>query len=174
MTTTQQQPTAVPANRVVDRAQYALAAFLAAVGVFVIVDATTLDKGFADQPVQPYAFPYVIGGALVVLAVLLAVATSRGSLPEAEEGEDVDLTPGSDWFTVSKLVAVFAVNIALITWLGWAITGAFLFAGTARVLGSRTPVRDLAIGAVLSIGSWYGFYVGLGLPIPAGILDGVL
>lgn len=51
---------------------------------------------------------------------------------------------------------------------------ALLFAGTAHVLGSRTLVRDLAIGVVLSVGTWYGFYSGLGLAIPAGILDGVL
>ncbi len=42
------------------------------------------------------------------------------------------------------------------------------------MLGSRTPVRDIAIGVALSVGTWYGFYVGLGIPIPAGILDGVL
>ena len=42
------------------------------------------------------------------------------------------------------------------------------------MLGSRRIVLNLAIGAVLSVGTWYGFYVGLGVPIPAGILDGVL
>ena len=42
--------------------------------------------------------------------------------------------------------------------LGWAITGALLFAGAACVLGSRTPVRDVAIGAALSVGTWYGLY----------------
>ena len=62
----------------------------------------------------------------------------------------------------------------LIGWLGWAITGALLFAGAAWVLGSRRIVLNLVIGAVLSVGTWYGFYVGLGVPIPAGILDGVL
>jgi putative tricarboxylic transport membrane protein len=49
-----------------------------------------------------------------------------------------------------------------------------LFAGTAHVLGARSFVRSLAIGVVLSVGTWYGFYSGLGLAIPAGILDGVL
>ena len=62
----------------------------------------------------------------------------------------------------------------MVSFLGWAITGALLFAGTAWVLGSRTPVRDLIIGTVLSVGSFYAFYVGLGVPIPPGILDGIL
>ena len=117
---------------------------------------------------------YIIGAGLIVLAVLLAVATARGDVAESEEGEDVDLTKGSDWVTVGKLVVVFALNFALISWLGWAITGALLFAGTAHVLGARSIVRSLAIGVVLAVLSWYGFYSGLGLAIPAGVLDGVL
>jgi putative tricarboxylic transport membrane protein len=157
-----------------DKAQYGLAALLLVVGVYVIVDAAGLEPGFADQVVGPRAFPYVIGTALVVLAGLLALATARGDRPHAEEGEDIDLDTPADWATVLKLVGVFALNIALIDWLGWAITGALLFAGCAWVLGSRTPIRDVLIGVVLSVGSWYGFYVGLGVPIPAGILDGVL
>ena len=174
MTTTHERPLEVRGSRVVDRAQYVLAGALGLAGAYVIYDATTLRKGFADQPVQPYAFPYVVGAALVVLAVLLALATARGDVADAEEGEDIDLTQGSDWVTVGKLIAVFVLNFALIDWLGWAITGAFLFAGTAHVLGARSFIRSLAIGVVLSVGTWYGFYSGLGLAIPAGILDGVL
>lgn len=109
-----------------------------------------------------------------MLGVLLAVATMRGDTPLAEEGEDIDLTTGADWPTVAKLIGVFVLNIALIDFLGWAITGALLFAGCAGVLGSTTHVRNVAIGAALSVGTWYGFYVGLGVPIPPGILDGVL
>lgn len=162
------------APRTIDRAQYGLAAFLVLVGGYVVVDATTLEKGFADQPVQPYAFPYVVGTVLLLLGVALAVATARGNRPEAEEGEDIDLSTPSDWRTVGLLALVFVANILLIDWLGWAITGALLFAGSAWVLGSRHHVRDVAVGVALSVGTWYGFYVGLGIPIPAGILDGVL
>ncbi|TNC30640.1 tripartite tricarboxylate transporter TctB family protein [Mumia zhuanghuii] len=163
-----------PGARFVDRAQYGLAAFLAVAGAYVVYDATTLSAGFSDQALSPAVLPYVVGSALIVLAIALAIATARGDAPEAEAGEDVDLTSGADWTTVSKLVAVFVVNIVLIDVLSWAITGALLFAGCTWVLGSRTPVRDLAIGAVMSVGTWYGFYVGLGIPIPAGILDGIL
>jgi putative tricarboxylic transport membrane protein len=162
------------AGRPVDRAQYGLAAFLVVVGGYVVLDATTLHRGFSDQPVQPYAFPYVVGTVLLLLGVALAVATARGDRPQAEEGEDVDLSAPSDWRTVGLLAVVFVANIVLIDWLGWAITGALLFAGSAWVLGSRHPVRDVAVGAALSVGTWYFFYVVLGIPIPAGILDGVL
>ena len=174
MTTTQETPTRREGTRIVDKAQYGLAAFIAVAGVYVLYDASTLRNGFADQPVQPHTLPYIVGAGLLVLSVLLALATARGDVAEAEDGEDIDLTEESDWATVAKLVVVFALNLVLIDGLGWAITGALLFAGAAHVLGSRTIVRNLAIGVVLSVGSWYGFYSGLGLPIPAGVLDGVL
>jgi putative tricarboxylic transport membrane protein len=58
--------------------------------------------------------------------------------------------------------------------LGWAITGALMFAGCATVLGSKHYVRNIVIGAILSVTSFYAFYSGLGIPLPAGILDGIL
>ncbi len=161
-------------GKIVDTAQYGLAAFLLVVGVLVLVDAAGLKDGFADQPVQPYTFGYVLGSVVVLLSVLLAVSTYRGEVAEAEVGDDVDLTQGSDWATVAKLCAVFVVVVLTISWLGWAIVGAFLFVGTARVLGSRRLILDIAIGTALGLLTWYGFYVGLGIPIPAGVLDGVL
>ena len=119
-------------------------------------------------------FPYLIGTGMIVLSVLLAVATSRGDVAEAEAGEDVDLTSPPDWVTVGKLVGILVLNLLLVNILGWAITGALLFAGCAWALGSRTLVRDVIVGAVLSVASWYFFYSGLGVPLPPGILDGIL
>ena len=170
-TPTRREPGSRP---LVDKAQYGLAAFLVLVGGYVLYDAVGLEDGFADQPVQPYAVPYIVGSVLVLLGVLLAIATARGDLPESDEGEDIDLTQGTDVRTVGMLAAVLIANLALINWLGWAITGALLFVGATRALGSRTLVRDIGVGVALSVGSWYVFYVGLGVPIPAGILDGVL
>ena len=160
-------------ERTTDRAQYGLAAVLALVGAYTIIDARGLNVGFGD-PIGPRVFPYVIGSVMLLLAVLLAVATSRGDVPQAEEGEDVDLTTPPDWLTVAKLVAILVLNLLLVNVLGWAITGALLFAGCAWALGSRTLARDRIVGAVLAVGSWYFFYVGLGVPLSPGILDGIL
>jgi putative tricarboxylic transport membrane protein len=163
-----------PAGAVrVDRGQYLLAAALALVGLWTIIDARGLTVGFGD-PVGPRVFPYVVGAAMLVLAVLLAVATARGDVAEGEEGEDIDLTSPPDWLTVGKLVGILVLNMLLVNVLGWAITGALLFAGCAWALGSRTLLRDLVVGIVLSLGTWYFFYVGLDVPLSPGILDGVL
>ncbi len=155
-----------------DRAQYGLAAALLVVGVLTIVDARGLNVGFGD-PVGPRVFPYVIGAGMIVLSVLLAVATARGDVAEGEAGEDVDLTSPADWVTVGKLVGILLLNLLLVNVIGWAITGALLFAGAAWTLGSKSLVGDLIVGAVLSVASWYFFWA-LGVPLPAGLLDGIL
>jgi putative tricarboxylic transport membrane protein len=157
----------------IDRAQFGLAVVLALVGLYTIVDARGLNVGFGD-PIGPRVFPYVIGTFMVVLAVLLAVATARGDVPQAEEGEDIDLTTPPDWLTVGKLVGILVLNLLLVNVLGWAITGTLLFAGCAWALGSRTLLRDLLVGAVMAVASWYFFYSGLGVPLSPGILDGIL
>lgn len=166
-------PAEMASPRRTDRAQYGLALALALVGLYTVVDARGLTVGFGD-PVGPRVFPYVIGGGMILLAVLLVVAAARGDVPEAEAGEDVDLTTPPDWITVAKLVAIMVLNLLLVNVLGWAITGAFLFAGSAWALGSRTVARDLLVGIVLSVGSWYFFYSGLGVPLSPGVLDGIL
>jgi putative tricarboxylic transport membrane protein len=174
MTTTDEpEPHAVTSR--VDKAQYLICVVLVAVGAFLIYDAVTLEAGFAKvDPVGPRLFPTAIGVILIVLAVILAVAIPRGSVGEADAGEDVDPDTPSDWRTVGLLVGVFVATILLVKPLGWAITGALLFAGAATILGSRHYVRNIVIGAVLSVGSFYAFYSGLGIPLPAGILDGIL
>ncbi len=156
-----------------DMAQLGLAALLVVVGGYTLYDATTLRVGFGD-PVGPRLFPYVIGAVTVVLGLLLVLATLRGDVPEGEGGEDVDLRQPADWVTVLKLVGVLLFTVLTISFLGWAVSGALLFVGSAWSLGSRTFVRDVIVGVVLSVASWYFFHEGLGVILPAGILDGVL
>ena len=170
-----QSPEVAPEPATVDKAQYLVVAVLVLVGGFLIYNALTLPGGYAKvDPVGPKMFPMVIGVLLVVMAVILAIAIPRGSRGEADAGEDIDPESPGDWKTVGLLVGLFVATILLVNFLGWAIMGALLFAGAATVLGSRHYVRNILIGAVLSTASFYAFYSGLGIPLPAGILDGIL
>ena len=175
MSDTIQTPTAPTPDRQRDLTQFVVVAFLAIVATFLVVDASGLRNDFAEtDPVGPKFFPWFVAGALYLTAALLSIAILRGSIPEEEGGEDIDLTQRADWLTVAKLVAVFVFLIATVDLLGWAISGALFFAGCSLTLGSRTWLRDLVIGTALSVGSFYAFYVALGVPLPAGILDGIL
>lgn len=156
-----------------DLAQLGLAGFLVLVGVVTLWDTARLEVGFAD-PVGPQAFPYVVGTGSLLLGLALGVAALAGSRGEVEGGEDVDLDQSADWRTVGRLVGVLILTVLTVSWLGWALTGAGLFAGAAWSLGSRTLVRDVLAGLALAVGSWYAFVVGLGVPLAPGVLDGIL
>lgn len=156
-----------------DLAQLGLAGFLVLVGVVTLWDTTRLEVGFAD-PVGPQAFPYVVGTGSLLLGLALGLAALAGSRGEVEGGEDVDLEQSTDWQTVGRLVGVLVLTVLTVSWLGWTLTGAGLFAGAAWALGSRTLARDVLVGLVLAVGSWYAFVVGLGVPLAPGVLDGIL
>jgi putative tricarboxylic transport membrane protein len=93
---------------------------------------------------------------------------------EQEAGEDVELGHPADWKTVVMLGGAFLLNAVLIDRLGWVISGALLFALSSFALGNRHYVRGLAIGIALSLITFYGFAIGLGVNLPAGILQGIL
>lgn len=158
-----------------DRAQYGVCAFLAVVGGLVIVDAARLRHiANSNDPIGPKPVPIVLGVLLLLVAVLYAVDVARGGSGEAEAGEDVDPTSPVDWRTVLILVGAFVLNLALIEPLGWVISGSLLFWGSAYALGSRHHIRNLFIAAGLSLATFYAFAIGLGVNLPAGVLQGIL
>ena len=168
-------PAAAPSAAPRNVAEYGVCLFLLLLGAVVLLDALQLsDNRTGVDPLGPKPVPVLLGSLLVGLALMLAVAVSRGSRGEAEGGEDVDLTQRVDVRTVALLLAVFVANILLIDLLGWVISGGLLFYGSAIALGSRHFVRDLAISAALSLGTFYGFAIGLGVGLPAGVLQGIL
>lgn len=157
------------------RAEYLVCAFLALLGVVVLVNTSMVHApANSNDPAGPRIVPFVVGGALLVLSAALAVAIHRGDHAVGEEGEDVDLTAPMDVRTILLLLATFLVHIALIDWAGWVIAGGLLFYGAAFALGSRHYVRNLFVAAAMGLITFYAFVVGLGVNLPAGILKGIL
>jgi putative tricarboxylic transport membrane protein len=157
------------------RAELGVALLLGAAGVLVFLDANRLVTPYSQSdPVGPKTVPYIVAGLLLACAVLLAVNVIRGGQGEAEGGEDVDLTHPADWKTILPLAGAFILNILLIDWAGWVISGTVLFWGSVLALGSRHYIRDGIISLALSLLTFYGFYLGLGIALPAGLLEGIL
>jgi putative tricarboxylic transport membrane protein len=166
---------AIEPTRGGDRAQYGVCAFLALVGVLVLVNASRLGHSISTaDPIGPRPVPIILGTLLLVIAVIYAIDVARGGTGEPEAGEDVDLSSPIDWRTVLLLVAAFVVNALLIEPLGWVISGTLLFWGSAFALGNRHYVRNLLIAVALSLITFYTFAIGLGVNLPAGILQGIL
>lgn len=158
-----------------EHSELGVAALLLGLGLLVLGDAifTNRSGGQAD-PLGPNAAPVLLGGLLVLLAVLLTINILRGGKGEAEAGEDVDLSTPADLRTVLLLAGVIVATAALIPLLGWPIAGWVLFWGAAYALGSRSIPKDPLIAAGVSLATWVVFDLLLGVDLPAGPLAGVL
>ena len=158
-----------------DRAQYGVCAALAGLGVLLLVDAARIPHvTSSNDPLGPRPVPIVLGVLLIVTAVVYTIDVWRGGVGEAEGGEDVEPGSRADWKTVLLLIVVFGASAMLINPLGWVITGSLLFWGCAFALGNRHHIRGLAIGIALALITFYGFAIGVGVSLPAGILKGIL
>jgi putative tricarboxylic transport membrane protein len=163
------------AQRLRGRSELGVSLLLGGLGALVLVDASRIPTEFTQRgPVGPAAVPVVVGVALLAIAVLLAGDVLRGGHGESETGEDIDLGHASDWRTVLLLVGAFLANVVLIDRVGWPLSGAVLFWGSAYALGSRHLVRDPLIALALSVATYLLFARGLGIGLPAGVLEGVL
>lgn len=153
-----------------DRAQFWVCGALALLGVLVIVDAARLG-GFtaSNDPIGPKPVPIILGALLIAVAACYALDVARGGRGEGGETDGV-----FDWRTVGLLCALFTANALVIERLGWVISGSLLFWGAAIVLGSRRYLLALAAAAALGLATFYGFAIGLGVGLPAGVLQGIL
>jgi len=173
-------PSGAPAARAVPgtrrwEPEYLLSLFLLAFGALVVYEATQIPPDLAQRgSVGPKAIPTAVGIGLLVIAVFHALDVRRGGRGEAEVGEDIDLDHPADWKVVAALAGGFLANILLIERIGWPLSGALLFFVSARALGSRHLLRDVAISLVLSFGSYSVFADVLGIALPAGVLEGFL
>lgn len=152
-----------------------LAALITGLGVLCFVEGTTIPANAASRgPVGSGAMPMVVGVLLVVAGALIALDVLRGRLGEMEGGEDIDFDQKADWKALGLITVVFLANAVLIERIGWPISGAILFYGAAVALGSRRMYRDVLVAIVMAVASYYLFDVALGIPLPAGPLEGLL
>lgn len=167
-------PDAGGRGRLHGRSELGLAALLGALGAFVLVETSSIDAPVDVGAVGPRFFPTVVGVVLCVVGAWLAVDVLRGGGGQMEQAEDVDTSRRSDWRTLALLSAAFLLHAAVLDSAGFPVAGALLFFGVAAVLGSRRYLRDAAVAVVLSVGVFLVFARGLGVGLPAGVLEGVL
>ena len=168
-------PTAAPARRpLAGRAELGLAALLLALGAFLLVETQRIAVPVSTNGVGPRFFPTVVGGVLVVVSLWLAVDVLRGGHGEMEAAEDVDTDRSSDWTTLALLSAVFLGHAFLLEPLGFPVAAALLFFGVAAALGSRRWARDAAVAVALAVLVFVVFARGLGVGLPAGVLEGLV
>jgi putative tricarboxylic transport membrane protein len=112
---------------------------------------------------------------LVIVGAWLAyeALTGRASAGTAES-EDADPTLPTDWRCIGLLALALLAYLLLIEPAGFIIASATLFVTAAFAMGSRRLARDVAIGVILATFLYLIFNRGLGLSLPAGILEGIV
>ncbi len=156
------------------KAELGVAAGVFVLGIFLLVETTTIHSPATSNALGPKFVPTCVGVLLLVCGVWLAVDVLRGGHGEPEAGEDIDLSRTSDWRSVGLVSAVFLLHAVLLGPLGWPIAGALLFWGVAASLGSRSWLRDGAVSVLLAGAVFLIFTRALGVYLPGGLLDGVL
>lgn len=140
------------------------------IGVVSLVGASQVRTPGGYTAVPANVMPAVVGVGLLVLGSLLLLrATVR---PDADHAARVAAEAVATHWRSTLLALAGLVGYALLLGpLGYVVaTGTFLPI-QARVLGSRSPIRDLAIGIVIALVVYVAFTRFLGVRLPAGILE---
>lgn len=157
-----------------------VAAFLVALAAVLIASAAGIARGAGYSVVGPATIPLAVAIGLLVVALVFALRTTLIrdlDLAELASGEE----RVTDWRTVGLVAGtLLAYAIALdgirlgdlqLPGLGFPVATALFLPIVARVLGSRSPVRDAIVGLVLAFVLYFSFTEYLGVRLPPGLLD---
>jgi putative tricarboxylic transport membrane protein len=159
----------------VDIGEMLLALAAVVFGILIVWQTTLIRLTPAYSKVGPRVIPYIVGAGLVVVGVWLAYEAITGRVPAGTTAsEDADPTLPTDWRTVGRLALALLAYLLLIERAGFIIASATLFVIAAFAMGSRRLVRDIAIGIVMPTILYLVFSRGLGLSLPAGVLEGIV
>lgn len=162
-------PARPAAAAVKDRYGQVLAgAFVALIGVAVLVAGAPLAVQAGYAGVGPGALPKIVGIVLTLLGLLLTwQAWSRGfdGVDEAAERALGFDRAGFAWISG----AILAYGL-LIERIGFVFASTLLFVMVARGFRSSRLLRDLLIGLVLAAAVYAIFAAGLKIALPAGWL----
>jgi len=160
-----------------------LAVALLALAAVLIVSAIGIASGAGYSVIGPATFPLVVAIALLVLGAIFALRTTV--LPDTDLAElAAEEERATHWPTVG-LTALALVGYALaldgfalgpveVPGLGYIVATGIFLPLTARILGSRSPIRDVIVGFGIGIVIYFGFTEFLGVRLPAGILGPML
>jgi putative tricarboxylic transport membrane protein len=165
-------PSGQPADRTPGRntGEAVMSFLLAAVGVYLIVEAGAIAVPGSANTIGPRFFPYLVGGLTVLTGVALGIRTLRGDRGPADDSEDVDLDAPTDWRAVAVIAVAFLAQALLINVVGWPLAVALMFAAVAWALGAVGVVRPFLIGLLAGCIVWIVFVKALNVALPGGVV----
>lgn len=157
-----------------------MALFILAAGLTVLIGAFLISEGGGYQAVGPRAFPIIVGSAGTLIGAIGVVQAFLGSRrwqpagagepgQQDELGEQASAVPAR-WRPTLLLVVVLVAYTLVMPFVGyWQATTVF-YAASARIQGSRKLPRDVLIGCVLAVTTYFLFNRVFGIDLPPGYL----
>ncbi len=139
--------------------------WLAGIGLLIEVLRTSRRAHVADDPVE------ISNEMLEDLGAIDETGEIRVVSPE--DVASTSAPAAIDWRTLGITVAGLAGFIVVLPVLGWILSAAALFWVISWAFGSRRPLLDIGVSVIVSSLVQLAFGAGLGLSLPAGILEGL-
>ena len=142
--------------------------FLLAGSVAILIAVTSISGRGGYSTSGPRFVPLVVAIGLIALSALyLARTFIRPDVALAERAAQED--DATHWATPGLIMAVLLAYAFLLDPIGDPLATAAVFIAIARLLGSRSIVRDVLVGLVLAFGLYTAFTQYLGVSLPAGL-----
>lgn len=137
-----------------------------AIGSFVVFQTQSIAETQGFSQVGPRLFPNIIGSGLSLCGAWLGWQALTGGWRNVPDDEGEHEAP--EWMAFAIVSAGVILHMVLIGWAGFIIASTLLFVLVARGFGSKRPVRDVIVAAIVAILVYFLFTAGLGLNLPAG------
>ena len=154
-------------------AERALTLGIVALGVYVLLGTRDIELGSGYDRIGPRFFPLGVGAGLIVIGGWLLAWPPRHRAASSEEDGAVIEPLRLNWTPIGYLSLALVLQLWLLDRAGFVIAASLQFLLVARAFHSRRPVRDALVGVLLCMTVYVAFSRGLGLTLPAGVLEGL-
>lgn len=114
-------------------------------------------------------FPLLVSLGLLILGVVQLVRTTI--VPDSALGRHAGREAAeTDWRAPAGVAAALVAYVLVLEPLGYIVATALLFPAGARLLGSRSPVRDVIAGVGFAVAVYALFTKLLAVPLPGGLV----
>jgi putative tricarboxylic transport membrane protein len=137
---------------------------LGVVGLFALVTGIGYGVGEVTEP-GPGLMPALTGGALVILAVLVAATEVITEPAAAPAFEEPSLAPNALWRVIGYIAGIFGFSL-LMEPIGTLPTVVLFFVWIVRVVERQSWRVTLALAAGTTLGVWLLFVKALNVTLP--------
>ena len=168
-------------DRAPTRREISVAAFLVIFGGAVVAVGRTIPPGVPTDPLGPRAFPVALGVGIALCGIFLAGArllfgaqpARLGPLADAEPEEEADAGPLSPGRLAGAAVAT-AAYLAAFEPLGYLLATPLYVAAIMLIHGGAGRRSLLLAPLLTTLVLYVTFRFGLLIPVPIGVLEGIL